>query len=80
MKKYLAVIITLLITCSLYAQDTIFTYANGNIICKITEVSSNAVKYKYPNEDIVNSLVYSEFSKIKLKSGRVINGKQRVLI
>jgi hypothetical protein len=50
--------------------DTIFV--NGQkISCTVKEVTEDAVKYVYPNEDLVNTVYKNGVAQIKFKSGRV---------
>lgn len=61
-------------------QDTIRTYSNEVILCKIVEILDDRVKYKFLSEDIVNSISKNNFTSIVLESGRIINGNTRVSI
>lgn len=55
----------------LYSQtDTIFSN-NEKIVCSIKEVTPEAVKFSYPNEDLINSIYKNSIQKIIYKSGRV---------
>lgn len=73
MKTKLLTLIILAISVSGYAQtafDKIYT--NDKIIeCTIKEVTPDAVKFCYPNEDLVNSIYKNSILKIEYKSGRV---------
>jgi len=51
-------------------QDTIVTNRE-KIICSIKEITTDAVKFTYPGEDIVNSIYKNTVEKITFKSGRV---------
>lgn len=65
--------LTLLLALSgtTYAQvDTLYSN-NQKIPCSITEITPDAVKYKYPGEDLVNSVYKNSVQKIVFKSGRV---------
>jgi len=62
-----------LITGNVSGQsDTIFTN-NEQIICSVKEVTPEAVKFTYPNEDIINSIYKNTVQKIVFKSGRIQN-------
>ena len=73
MKTKLITLLMLAISFSSYAQaqyDKIYT--NDKVIeCTIKEVTPDAVKFCYPNEDLVNSIYKNTILKIEYKSGRV---------
>ncbi|MFZ4400278.1 MAG: hypothetical protein ACOYO1_09605 [Bacteroidales bacterium] len=70
MKKYLILYLLLCITISIKAQkDTIFTN-NEKIICNVKEVTPDAIKFTYPDEDVMNSVFKNTVQKIVYKSGR----------
>ncbi len=72
MKKYslLTIFIILLSANLCFAQrDTIFLN-NETIVCSIKEITEDAVRYTYPDEDLVNSIYKNSVQKIVLKSGR----------
>jgi len=51
-------------------SDTL--YINGEkVIATVKEVTTDAVKFSYPNEDLVNSVYKNSVQKIVFKSGRV---------
>lgn len=51
-------------------QDTIVTN-NEVIICSVKEITSDAVKFTYPGEDLINTIYKNTVEKIMFKSGRV---------
>src|SRR5665647_404874 len=51
-------------------QDTIFTNSE-KIICKITEITADAVKFTYPGEDLINTIYKNTVESISFKSGRI---------
>ena len=79
----LAIVATLLIQKS-FGQDKIITHANDTINCKVIETQEISIKYKYPNEDVINSISNNVVHKIIFSSGReqiisekiVINGEK----
>jgi hypothetical protein len=74
MKKTLMVLMILINVTWVSAQvqyDSIYTSNEGIIAVTIKEVSTDAVKFLYPNEDILNSMNKSRIQKIVFKSGRV---------
>lgn len=71
MKKFTFSLICLLISMAGFAQtDTIFTN-NERILCFVKEITPDAVKFVYPDEDILNSVYKNSVQKIVFKSGRV---------
>lgn len=50
--------------------DTIFSN-DEKIVCTVKEITPEAVKYCYPNEDLINSVFKNTIQKIIFKSGRV---------
>lgn len=80
MRYILFSIILLTGSIKIFGQDTIHTYSNEKIICKVVEILDDKVKYKYINEDIINSISKNNFTSIVLESGRIINGNPRVII
>ena len=71
MKKISVGILFILFSLCAFSQyDTI--YSNGErMACTIKEITPNAVKFSYPNEDLVNSVYKNTIQKIVFKSGRV---------
>ena len=51
-------------------MDTIYTN-NDKIACSLKEITADAVKFSYPNEDLVNTVYKNTIQKIVMKSGRV---------
>lgn len=80
MRYLLISILFLIYSINLFSQDTITTYSNEIIICKVVEILENNVKYKYINEDIISNISKNNFISIKLESGRIIVGNPRVSI
>lgn len=60
--------------------DSIFMTSNDTVIGKITEVTDDGVKFRYPGEDFSNALLTSEYKEIRLSSGRVLKGAERIEI
>jgi hypothetical protein len=57
----------------LFAQtqyDTIYSN-NEAMACTVKEITPDAVKFSYPNEDLINSVYKNTIQKIVFKSGRV---------
>lgn len=51
-------------------MDTLYT-SNEKIPCNVTEITPDAVRYKYPGEELVNSVYKNSLQKIVFRSGRV---------
>ena len=69
--KLLAFLFILFISSHSFGQvDTIFS-ANLKIGCTIKEITTDAVKFSYPGEDLINSVYKNTIQKIVFKSGRV---------
>jgi hypothetical protein len=74
MKKNLIVLLFLLNVAWVSAQvqyDSIYTFNDGVIAVTVKEVTSDALKFAYPNEDLLNSISKNNVQKVVFKSGRV---------
>lgn len=70
MKKTIILLILICITFKINAQkDTIYTN-NEKIICNIKEITADAIKFTYPEEEILNTVYKNTIQKIAFKSGR----------
>lgn len=71
MKNKLLLLSTLLIRTTAFCQlDTIYSN-NERLAVNVKEITEDAVKYTYPNEDLINTSYKNTIQKIVLKSGRV---------
>lgn len=71
MKKLIFTLVTVVISTFCFGQtDTIFSN-NEKISCSVKEVTLDAVKYTYIDEEVVNSIYKNVIQKIVFKSGRV---------
>ena len=71
MKNILFTIIGVILASFSYGQsDTIYSN-NLKIACTVKEISTEAVKFNYPGEDVLNSFYKNSVQKIVFKSGRV---------
>jgi hypothetical protein len=73
MKNFLFSISILCIVSSVTAQssyDSIYTFNEGVLAVTVKEITSDAVKYAYPNEDLLNSIAKNSIQRIVFKSGR----------
>jgi hypothetical protein len=69
--KLVALLFLFFISLQDFGQvDTIFSN-NQKIGCTIKEITTDAVKFSYPGEDLVNSVYKNTIQKIIFKSGRV---------
>ncbi len=74
MKFYLTLSLIFLLNIPFtgFAQmDTLFLY-NKKIPCSVKEITSDAVKFIYPQEDIIHTIYKNNIRQLYLKSGRVI--------
>ncbi|MDI9338387.1 MAG: hypothetical protein QM539_08175 [Alphaproteobacteria bacterium] len=70
-KKFLIITLTCASISFCNAQtDTIYTN-NDKIACFVKELTADAVKYSFPNEDLINSIYKNAVQKIVFKNGRV---------
>lgn len=61
----------LFINLTAFSQlDSIFMN-NEIIACQVTEVTQDGIRFKYPGEDLINSIYKNAVQKIKFRSGRV---------
>ena len=69
MKKFIYFLL-LSLSINIYAQtDSIF--ANQQVVlANVVEITEEAVKFRYPNEDLINSMYKNSIDKIVFKSGR----------
>jgi hypothetical protein len=58
--------------------DSIYTANEGVLVVSVKEVTTDAVKFTYPEEDILNSMVKNKIHKIVFRSGRVQTFSQAV--
>ncbi|MBO6211963.1 hypothetical protein, partial [Algoriella sp.] len=73
MKHKLLFLFTFSISSVVFSQmDTIYSN-NEKLAVNVKEITEDAVKYTYPNEDLINTSYKNTIQKIVLKSGRVQN-------
>jgi hypothetical protein len=53
------------------AQSDTVVINNQKIACSVKEITPDAVKYSYPNEDLINTVYKNTVQKIIFKSGRI---------
>lgn len=71
MKNKLLILVTLSISSTAFCQmDTIYSN-NEKLAVNVKEITEDAVKYTYPNEDLINTSYKNTIQKIVLKSGRI---------
>ncbi len=70
--KNLLALLTLLSTSTFcLAQTDTLMMNNEKIACSINEITADAVKFKYPGEEMINTVYKNTVQKIIFKSGRV---------
>ena len=70
MNKTLLILPTLLLSSLSFAQmDTIYSN-NEKLVVNVKEITEDAVKFTYPNEDIINTSYKNTINKIVFRSGR----------
>lgn len=71
MKINFLLLLTLGLSSNAFCQmDTIYTN-NEKLAVNVKEITTDAIKYSYPNEDLINTSYKNSVQKIVLKSGRV---------
>ena len=71
MKNKFLLLVTFTISSTAFCQmDTIYSN-NEKLAVNVKEITEDAVKYTYPNEDLINTSYKNTIQKIVLKSGRV---------
>ena len=72
MKKIITAILVCMVFTLQAQQNFDKIYTGGKVIeCTVKEVTPDAVKYSYPNEDLINTIYKNTISRIEFKSGRV---------
>ena len=61
-------------------QDKIITHKQDTIICHITESQEMIIKYRYPNEESINSITKNSVRKVLFASGRVQSISEKVIV
>jgi len=70
--KILSPILFLLVSSTFcYSQMDTIVINNQKTACSVKEITPDAVKYTYPNEDVINSVFKNTVQKIIFKSGRI---------
>ncbi|WP_221390165.1 hypothetical protein [Dyadobacter sp. NIV53] len=80
MKKLIIAIALVFIGIESYSQDKIITHNQDTINCKVIETQETSVKYKYLNEDAINSISKNTVYKILFASGREQIISEKVII
>lgn len=71
MRKVILILVLISSVNISYSQlDTIFAN-NDKIVCNIKEITPEAVIFRYPNEEINNSIYNNSVQKIVFKNGRI---------
>lgn len=72
-RTYLSLVLFSILSLSFnptYAQTDTVVINNQKIACSVKEITPDAVKFAYPNEDLVNTVYKNTVQKIIFKSGR----------
>ena len=72
MKKLITAILVCMVFTLQAQQNFDKIYTGGKVIeCTVKEVTPDAVKYSYPNEELINTIYKNTITRIEFKSGRV---------
>ena len=71
MKKTLFISIILVSSSIAFAQMDTIVSNNDKVACQVKEITSDAVKYSFPGEDINSSMYKNAVQKIIFKNGRI---------
>ena len=80
MKRVLLVMLMSIAFMGVQAQDKIIKLSGEEIICKISEIGENAIKFKYEGEDLTNSIYKNTVKEIVFSSGRVQSLNSKVVV
>jgi len=80
MKKLLAVIILTISFNTIIAQDKIVKLNGDIIVCKVSEITDDNIKFKYDGEDLLNNMSKNVVREIIFSSGRVQQFSKRIEI
>lgn len=70
-KNLITLSVSLFCSVAAFAQTDTLMINNEKIACTVSEVTADAVKFKYPGEDMVNTVYKNTVQKVIFKSGRV---------
>lgn len=81
MKTTASLLIFGLLSIGAFAQDTIVKLNRQQVNAKVMEVTETEIKFKYPTEDLVNSVSKNQVQEIRFASGRTqpISSKVEIL-
>ena len=65
-----ATLITTLANAQSAAVDSVYTN-EGTLAVNVKEITENGVRYTYPNEDVINTVLKNSVYRIRYKSGRI---------
>lgn len=80
MKVSIIATVLLLLGVKSFSQDKIITHNRDTIICKVIETQEVSIKYKYPNEETINSISKNIVYKILFATGREQIISEKVII
>ncbi|MNK03765.1 hypothetical protein D3C87_216180 [compost metagenome] len=70
-KNLLMLLMLLISSMFCFAQTDTLMINNEKISCSVNEITADAVKFKYPGEEMINTVYKNTVQKIIFKSGRV---------
>jgi hypothetical protein len=80
MRKTILTLTVALLSILAYSQDKIYTHKGDTIVCKVTEVGENTIKYKYEEEELTNSITKNLVSQVKFANGRTQKVSDKVVV
>jgi len=80
MKIVLVTIIMAASICIVNAQDRIIKLSGDTVSCTVSEINQHNIKFKYPDEDLVNIISTNIVQEIYFNSGRVQKFNARILV
>lgn len=80
MKKFILIIILVTFGNIVLAQDKIVTHKGDTIVCKVSELTDNSIKYKFEGEDLVNTIYKNLVKEIIFQSGRIQKVTEKIEI
>ena len=80
MRKILVVIILTISFGIAKAQDKIVKLNGETIICKVSEITDDNIKFKYDGEDFLNNISQNVVQEIRFNSGRLQKFSERIVV
>jgi len=80
MKKVIFLFVLLSFCTIVLAQDRIMTHRGDTIVCKISELTDNNIKYRFEGEDLLNNISKNLVREIKFSNNRIQKISEKVVI